>query len=284
MAIRTRLSAVLARKPRVSAAQTADARWFQLAGQASILSIGLTLRAFDIDAAQIAGVFLAALSTQWILSVVFAARFEWKSAAITALSICLLLRADGVLPLAAAAASAIGSKFLIRWRGRHLFNPANFAIVGMLSVTDLAWTSTSQWGSTLWFALFIAAAGTFITRKATRFDVPIVFLATYAALLFARAVYLGDPLSIPLLRLQNGELVLFAFFMLTDPRTTPDRLPVRAAFIAATALLGYILQFNYFVSDGLFYAAFALACVRPLFEILHPAMTRFVRPAPQPAE
>ena len=263
----------------------ADARWFQLAGQASILAIGLGFRAFDIAALQIAGIFAAALATQAIFSTLFAVRFEWKSAAITSLSLSLLLRADSVWPLMLAAVIAIGSKFLIRWRGRHLFNPANIAIVSMLVFTDFAWTSTSQWGSALWFALFIAAAGTWICRRATRIDVPIVFLGTYAALLFGRALYLGDPLAIPLLRLQNGELILFAFFMLTDPRTTSEDLRVRMALIAATAVSGYILQFHYFLSDGLFYAAFAMASARPLAELLRPAAAfQWGAARPRPAE
>lgn len=184
-----------------------------------------------------------------------------------------------------AACIGIGGKFLLRRKGRHLFNPANLAIVSMLAFGG-AWTSTSEWGSTFWFALFIAAFGTIITRRAGRFDVPILFLSVYAALLFGRALWLGDPVGIPLLRLQNGELILFAFFMLTDPRTTPDRFATRAVFVVATAILAYILQFHFFNSDGLFYAAFALACARPLLDLLPPIKRRSWgrRSAPAPAE
>lgn len=249
----------------------ADARWYQLGGQAAILAIGLALREFEISGVQIAAIALAAMATQWVGSTLNAVRFEWKSAAITTLSLSLLLRSDSVWPLMLAATIAIGSKFLFRLRGRHVFNPANIAIVTMLLFfSDSAWTTHSAWAHTFWFALFIAAAGAFICRKASRFDVPLVFLAATAALLFGRALYLGDPLGIPLLRLQNGELILFAFFMLTDPRTTPDRLSTRIAFTIAAAGLAYILQYHFFITDGLFFAAFALAFVRPLIDLVRP--------------
>ena len=43
------------------------------------------------------------------------------------------------------------------------------------------------------------------------------------ALVFGRSLWLGEPMSIPLHRLQNGALLLFTFFMISDPRTTPIR-------------------------------------------------------------
>ena len=143
-----------------------DARWYQLGGQAAILAAGLLLREFEISGVQIAAILTAAMATQWAGSILNAVRFEWKSAAITTLSLSLLLRSDEVWPLMLAAVIAIGSKFLFRLRGRHLFNPANIAIVTMLVFfSDKAWTTHSAWADTFWFALFIAAAGAFICRS-----------------------------------------------------------------------------------------------------------------------
>lgn len=263
-----------------------DARWYQLGGQACILAVGLVLREFEISPLQIVAIAAAAMATQWAGSLLNAVRFEWKSAAITTLSLSLLLRSDALWPLMLAAAIAIGSKFLFRLRGRHIFNPANIAIVTMLVFfDDRVWTTHGAWADMFWFALFIAAAGGFICRKAARLDVPLVFLSATATLLFGRALYLGDPLGIPLLRLQNGELILFAFFMLTDPKTTPDRLWTRIAFTLAAAVLAYVLQYHFFITDGLFFAAFALAFIRPLMEAIGPVKLRPWRAAtPAPAE
>lgn len=271
----------------------ADPRVFQIAALSSLLLFGLTKRAFAIEGADIAAIFAAALTTQWAMSGLFAVRFEAKSALITALSLTLLLRADTPLLLAAAAFIAISSKFLFRAKGKHLFNPANIGIVAVTLATGAAWTTPGQWGAAIWLAAIIAGAGSIVTWRASRLDVPIIFLASFAALIIARALWLGDPLSIPLLRLQNGALILFAFFMISDPKTTPDGLVLRALFAAGTALLAYVFIYHFYKADGIFYAL-ALAClVRPLIEVFDRAAPYrwsdapfFIRkrPTPTPAE
>ncbi|MEQ8178025.1 MAG: RnfABCDGE type electron transport complex subunit D [Amphiplicatus sp.] len=250
--------------------QLSDARYFQIAGQAAILAIGLLLREFEITPIQIGAVLATCFAVQWLGSTLNAMRFDWRSPLITTLSLSLLLRSDGVWPLMLAAMIAIGSKFAIRLYGKHIFNPANAGIVAMLLFTDAAWTTTGQWGTALWFAIFIAIAGSVVTWRASRLDVPLIFLGAYAALVFGRALYLGDPLSIPLLRLENGALILFAFFMISDPKTTPDSATGRTIFAVAAAALAFVLQFNFFIADGLFYALFALTLVRPLIDWLNP--------------
>ncbi|MCB2098414.1 MAG: RnfABCDGE type electron transport complex subunit D [Parvularculaceae bacterium] len=249
----------------------------------SLLAFGLAKRAFDISPADIAVIFSVALATQWAMSTVFAIRFEAKSALITSLSLTLLLRAGPLWPLAAAAFIAISSKFLLRARGKHVFNPANIGIVATTLMTSAAWTTPGQWGAAMWLAALIAGAGSFVTWRASRLDVPLVFLGVFALLLFARAIWLGDPFSIPMLRLQNGALVLFAFFMISDPKTTPDGLIPRIAFAAGAALLAYILIFQFHRSDGLFYAL-AIAClIRPAFEFFDTAK-RYQWREPPPAQ
>lgn len=212
----------------------------------------------------------------------FAVRFEARSALITALSLTLLLRADSVWPLMMAAAIAIGSKFALRIRGKHIFNPANIGIVAAVLITNAAWTTPGQWGSAVWLAAIIAGAGAFVAYRAARIDVPPVFLGVYAALLFARALWLGDPLAIPILRLENGALILFAFFMISDPKTTPDGAPARAAFAAATALVAYVLQYHFYLSDGLFFALAGMCVIRPLLEFMNPAPAYEWGDAPRP--
>ena len=97
--------------------------------------------------------------------------FDPWSALISALSLCLLLRTNAAGIAAAAACVAIGSKFLLRWNGKHLFNPTNFALAAILAVTGRAWVSSGQWGSAAFFAFFIACAGRFVVQRAARGDV-----------------------------------------------------------------------------------------------------------------
>ena len=117
---------------------------------------------------------------------------------------------------------AIGSKYLIRWKGKHIFNPANFGLVVLSLLFTGAWISPGQWGTAPIFALFLLGMGGIVTGKAKRWDVSLTLLGSYAALIFGRAIWLGDPLTIPVHQLQSGALLIFAFFMISDPKTTPD--------------------------------------------------------------
>ncbi len=236
-----------------------------------LLVLGWLARAFEISPSHAIAILVTACAMQWLGSVMIATRPDFKSATITALSLTLLLRADTVWPLIAAAAIAIGSKFTLRLGGKHIFNPANFAIVTMVLMSNAAWTTPGQWGTAIWLAALLAGIGFFITYRAARLDVPIIFMGTYAALLFGRAIWLGDPLAIPLLRLENGALILFAFFMISDPKTTPDGFIARCIFTSGAALLAYILTFHFYLTDGLFFSLAIMTVIRPVLEWLDPA-------------
>ncbi len=258
-----------------------DARWFQIGGQTAILATGLLALDFRIEPIQIAAALGAALTAQLLGAMLVASRFDWKSALITGLSLCLLLRANEIWPFVLAALIGVGSKFALRRGGRHVFNPANIGLVLMIALSGAAWTSTGEWGSSPWFAALIAALGLLVCWRASRLDAALVYFAVYAALVLGRALYLGDPMSIPVLRLSHGALILFAFFMISDPKTTPEDPRERAIFVALAALIAYVLQFHFFISDGIFYAPFLLALLR--YAALKPAQRGYewgASPAP----
>ena len=84
---------------------------------------------------------------------------------------------------------AVGSKFLIRVRDKHVFNPTNLAIVAMMLATDGVWVSGGQWGSQAALAFFLACAGLMVVTRAARADVTIAFMAAWAGLLVARSIW-----------------------------------------------------------------------------------------------
>ena len=245
-----------------------DPRVYQIATLASLLLYGLVVLDFGISFDQIVVVIVSALVTQLICSEWRAIRFDPKSALISALSLCLLLRSNSVVIYAAAAVLAIGSKFVIRVRGKHFLNPTNFAIVALLLFTDKAWVSPAQWGSTAFFAFLMACAGALVVNRAARSDVTYAFIGVFIALLFYRALYLGDPLTIPLHKLENGALLLFAFFMISDPKTTPDSRVGRIAFATLVAWGGWVLQVKFFRSEGLLYSLAFFSLFTPLVDLL----------------
>src|SRR5262249_31100088 len=154
---------------------------------------------------------------------------------ISGLSLCLLFRTNSLEQAVMAAALAIASKFLLRVRGKHVFNPTNFALVAMMLLTGQVWVSPGPWGSPAVFGFLLASPGGLVVNRAARSDVTVTFLAAYAALLFGRSLWLGEPMSIPLHRLESGALVLFAFFMISDPKTTPDSRRGRILFAVVVA-------------------------------------------------
>src|SRR2546426_66396 len=101
-------------------------------------------------------------------------------------------------------------------------------------------------------------------------DVTLAFLACWASLLAARSLWLGEPLAIPLHRLENGALVLFAFFMISDPKTTPDSRAGRLLFAALVALGAYHVQFRLFQTNGLLWSLAVCSLLVPLIDWLLP--------------
>ncbi|HEY8441079.1 MAG TPA: RnfABCDGE type electron transport complex subunit D [Xanthobacteraceae bacterium] len=183
----------------------------------------------------------------------------------------LLLRADEAWPYALAGAIAIGSKFLIRVNGKHIWNPAGFALVALLVISPHVWISPGQWGSAAWFAALVSFFAILVLHAARRSDVALFFLGSHAALLFARAWWLGDPWAIPLHQLQSGALLIFSFFMISDPRTTPDSRLGRLLFAVAVALFAHYLTFFVQMRPALYIALIALSPLILLFDKVLPA-------------
>jgi len=209
---------------------------------------------------------------------------DLRSPLITGLSLSLLLRADAAWLHAVAAIIAIGSKFVIRLSGKHVFNPAGFAIVVLLLVASShVWISPGQWGTEIWFAALTGFFAILVLSASRRADVAIFFFASHAALLLARATWLGDPLAIPLHQLQSGSLLIFTFFMISDPRTTPDSMLGRFLFAFAVAASAHYLAFFMQMRPALYIALIALSPAIILLDRLIPAAQFRWKQSPQGA-
>ena len=196
-----------------------------------------------------------------------AGTFDLKSPWITALSLTLLLKTNFLWLFPVAGLFAILSKFCLRVKGKHIFNPANIAIVALLLLLpNMVWVSPGQWGNAIWFAFILLFLSGFVLGKATRVDTALFFFCVYSFLVFGRALWLGDPLDIPLHQLQSGALLIFTFFMITDPRSTPDHRIGRALFVMSVAVLGFVLQFSFQIREGLFYALAIISLIRPCID------------------
>ncbi len=257
-----------------------DPRLFQIAVLTSLLAFGIAILDFGIRWQNAATIMVTAQVVQFIGSrLAGLPRFDPLSALITSLSLTLLLRTDLVSLAALAAIVAIGSKFLIRVRGKHVFNPANVALVTLMVASDHAWVSSGQWGSAAIGALALACLGFLVLTRAKRAETSITFLLAYAALLIGRALWLGDPLSIPAHQLQNGALLIFAFFMISDPKTTPDAALGRVLFAGVVAAIAFVIQFVYYTPNGPILALVLSAPLVPVIDwLLHGTHYRWQQP------
>ncbi len=190
------------------------------------------------------------------------------SAVITGLSLSLLLNyAHGSLLFLLPVYLAIGSKYVLRSNGRHIFNPSLFGIaVTLLIAGDLITPAPAyQWGGPLAASVFLAMAALclFVFRIARG---PLIgtFLAAYVVQVALRAWVMRwhlPPQTLFLGALTSPSLLLFAFYMLPDPATSPvnRRDQVRTALaIVAVDLALHALQSLY----TLYYAAFLVTLFR----------------------
>jgi Na+-transporting NADH:ubiquinone oxidoreductase subunit NqrB len=256
-----------------------DARHLQIGALASLLLTNFA--AIDFGARPLASAYAlgSCLLAQVLCSRLAKTSLDLRSPLITGLSLSLLLRAEEPWMHAIAGLIAVGSKFLLRIDGKHILNPAGFAIVALLMLQTGVWISPGQWGASLWFAALLGLLAVLVLQAARRADIAIYFLASHAALLGARALWLGDPWAIPLHQLQSGSLLIFAFFMISDPRTSADSSRGRFLFAFAVAALGHYLAFFVQMRPALYFALIALSPATLLIDRILPA-PRFAWRAP----
>jgi enediyne biosynthesis protein E5 len=268
-----------------------DPRLYQILVLSCLLVYGVTRLDLEVKPGRALLLLATTLLTQYACTRVWRLpAFDPRSALISGLSLCLLLRTNSTALAVLAAGVTIGSKFLLRIRGKHLFNPTNFGLVALMLATGGAvWVSPGQWGSAAFFAFLIACLGGLVVNRAARSDVTYAFLFCYLAVLFARALWLGQPLAIPLHQLGSGAFLIFTFFMISDPKTTPDSRAGRIFFALLVALGAGFVHFVLFRPNGLLLSLAFLSPAVPLIDLLLPGeryvwrKVRALNPANPPA-
>src|SRR5215468_9729899 len=261
-----------------------DARHYQIAALSTLVIYNIGWLDFGARPLNSALALTSAILTQILCSRLYGLpSIDLRSPLITGLSLSLLLRADEPWLHAVAGVIAIGSKFVLRIDGKHIWNPAGFAIVVLLVTSNDVWIAPGQWGSAVWFATLLGFFAILVLHAARRSDMALFFLASHAALLFARAWWLGDPMAIPIHQLQSGSLLIFTFFMISDPRTSPDSRLGRFIFAASVALTAHYMAFFMQMRPALYVALIALSPFVLLIDKILPAQRFSWKPAMQGA-
>jgi Na+-transporting NADH:ubiquinone oxidoreductase subunit NqrB len=222
----------------------ADARNFQIIYLTSFLLFGIIELNWEIGADKIITVLGSALITQLIwLKIVGAKMSSLKSGLITGLGLLILLQSTSLFTLGLAAVLANSSKFVIRIKNKHLFNPANFGIIISMIVFQDAWISPGQWGSSAMFLFVLVIIGGFILVKIGRLETSITFFASLFIMEYIRTVmYQGWEMDVLYHKFSSGTLLLFTFFMITDPMTIPNSKKSRVIWAVILATVTFILS------------------------------------------
>lgn len=268
-----------------------DARYFQIIFQTAFLLYGI----FYLKWANEAMCFLyyasGCLLTQFIFELVkdkfivtpaFRNKFlnGCKSALITAFGLCILLKTNQWYICILAAFISIGSKYLFCYRRKHLFNPSAVGIALTILLTGKAWISPGQWGNDIIIIFGVCCLGSIVVTKVQKLDISIAFLGTYILLLFTRQIlYLGWPLDFFLQSITTGSLLLFTFFMISDPKTAPDHKTARIIWGVLVGLLSFYLTAFKFINAAPVWVLVFSAPLVPLLDMIFRAK-RFQWKAP----
>jgi len=155
---------------------------------------------------------------------------------------------------------------VIRVNDKHLYNPANLGIIVATTLLPGAWISPGQWGNDLAFAaLFVALGGTVVAR-ARRVDIAWVFLGAWLGLVALRVLVLGQSWAVWMHQLGSGALLLFAFFMISDPMTIPNDTRGRILYAVLVACVAYAWAYVLFRPNALPWALFLATPLVPLID------------------
>jgi Na+-transporting NADH:ubiquinone oxidoreductase subunit NqrB len=245
-----------------------DARHYQVLFQLSFLLYGIFALDWEIPLLRFNLVILSCLGIQ-SLFILFVTK-DWtglKSALITAFSLCLMLEANSTWTFILAAVLGISSKFFLKINGKHIFNPANFGIMITLLITGDAWISPGQWGSNAILLMLVGCTGLIVLLRVKRLDTAFAFLIAFLGLSFIRNIlYLGWPMDFFWHQFSTGSLLLFAFFMITDPMSTPSaRLP-RIIWATLVGALTWWISTKLFVHTAPLWALFFMSPLVPVFD------------------
>ena len=250
-----------------------DIRYVQIAFMGGLFSYGVLVFDLSLLWIQLVLTFTSGMLTQFFWkdilyeegsnrSGIHLSRGHFLSAFITCFSLVVLLRSDNLWIHPLSAFIAISSKFFIKYNKQHFFNPSAFGIFVVL-LLEGAWLSPGQWGSHISLSVWMVAVGCFIVTKVHRIDMSWFFLLFYLGGLLIRDIYLGYEMAVFYHSALNGSLLLFAFFMISDPRTSPNHLIGKLIFTFLVAFISLVLHYYFYMQNGLIYSLILCSCLTP---------------------
>jgi enediyne biosynthesis protein E5 len=188
------------------------------------------------------------------------------SAYISGISAGILVRSPFLWPYFLTSLISITSKYVLRVRGRHLWNPTNFGVSAVVFLAPATVAVLSiQWGNVVAPMAIIWLLGTIITWRVGRLHISATYVASFLLFSFVRAAITGTPWLATVAPITGPMYQLFTFFMVTDPKTTVRSTWGQCLVVFVVAFVEMVMRLNEIVYAP-FYALFIVGPIALLVE------------------
>jgi len=213
-----------------------------------VLSLFVTLSHLYLGFSQTGTQIALAIICCTLLDFIFSALNTGKitvplSGIISGLGLSLLLDAGlRIFPFVFAAVLCVSSKYLLRFHDKHFYNPTAFAITVIVFLNLGSLTPGYQWGggtTALWIVL---SMGTLLLAKVKRVALLVSFILFFLASALIRTLIGHESVSLAFGVMTGAPFQLFTFFMLPDPRTTPNSRWAQVLFSGAVVVADFTLR------------------------------------------
>jgi enediyne biosynthesis protein E5 len=211
---------------------------------------------------------VASILTELLLGKIFMGKWpNIASSYISGISVGILVRSPAFWPYVLCAVISIMSKYVLRVKGRHIWNPSNFGISVLLFLAPATVAGLSiQWGNYLLPMIVVWILGSITISRLHRFHITGTYVACFIVFAFLRSFLTGNPWQSEIAPLTGPMYQLFIFFMITDPKTTVRSTRWQCIVVAIVALVETILRLNQVVYAP-FYALFMVGPIALLIEM-----------------
>ena len=260
-----------ARKGRAAAWLSFDNRYLAPVLVTCILLVGQISFGFLESYEKTALAIVTAIGLELLLGRLFTGKWpHLASAYISGISVGMLIRSPAIWPYALCSAISITSKYVLRVRGRHIWNPSNFGVSMMLYLAPFAVASLSiQWGNNVYPMLVIWALGCVIIYRLKRLHITLTYVAAFVFFSFVRSLITGHAFLAEVAPITGPMYQLYIFFMITDPKTTVRSKRGQIATVIGVAFVEMILR----LFESVHAPYYALFLVGPAANLLETWLT-----------
>jgi Na+-translocating ferredoxin:NAD+ oxidoreductase RnfD subunit len=232
-----------------------------------ILAAGQVSFGFLESYSRTALAIVVALVTELVLGRLFWGQWpHLASAYVSGISVGILVRSPAIWPYALGSLLSITSKYVLRVKGRHLWNPSNFGIcVLLLLAADVVASLSVQWGNDLLPMVIVWLLGLFIIWQVKRVHICATYVVSFMLFAYVRSWLTGHPFLAEVAPITGPMYQLFIFFMITDPKTTVQTTGGQCVVAVLVALVEMLLRLGESVNAPL-YALFLVGPSANLIE------------------